>query len=133
MTAGSTRLGGRRPPLTFAAVTREELEPPDFSLDVGSDGDGRTTVAVTGELDIASVDEFSRAVAGSLAIGPVLLDLRGVTFMDSTGVRALNTALRAASEHGQELRVAAGLQPAVDQILELTGMLGLLSLEEERP
>lgn len=106
------------------------MQPPPFSLDVGCDAGGRTTVSVRGELDIASVDEFSRAVADGLAAGPVLLDLRGLTFMDSTGVRALNTALREASEHGHELRVAAGMQPAVDQILELTGMLGLLPLEE---
>jgi len=112
------------------AVTRERLEPPPFSLDVGSDGDGRTTLTVSGELDIASADAFTSAVAGRLAAGAVLLDLRQLTFMDSTGVRALNTALRVASEHGHDLRVAAGMQPSVAQILELTGMIGLLSLEE---
>jgi anti-sigma B factor antagonist len=85
---------------------------------------------VGGELDIASADAFTSAVAEGLAAGSVLLDLRELSFMDSTGVSALNTALRVASEHGHELRVAAGMQPAIEQILELTGMIGLLSLEE---
>ena len=111
-------------------MSREGVQPPVFSLDVGSDGDGRTTVAAGGELDIASTDAFTAAVAEALAAGPVLLDLTGVTFMDSTGVRALNTALRVAAEHGNELRVADGMQPSVDQILEITGMMSLLSLEK---
>ena len=111
-------------------MSREGVQPPVFSLDVRSDGDGRTTVAVGGELDIGSIDEFTVAVGEALAAGPVLLDLTGVTFMDSTGVRALNTALRIASEQGNELHVADGMQPSVDQILEITGMIGLLSLEK---
>ena len=128
MTASRGR--GPAAPLGFAAVSREGVQPPDFSLDVRSDGDGRTTVAVGGELDIMSTEEFTGAVAEALATGPVLLDLTGVTFMDSTGVRALNTALRVASEQESELRVVDGMQPSVDQILEITGMIGLLSLEK---
>ncbi len=90
------------------------------------------TIGLIGELDLATADdvqaELERVEATDAS--SIVLDLSGLTFMDSTGVRALNTALRTAAEHGHELRVAAGMQPAVDQILELTGMLGLLSLEE---
>jgi anti-sigma B factor antagonist len=105
--------------------------PPTFSVDVTTD-DGWTTVAVAGELDLATADELSDAVRTGLASGAVRLDLRDVTFMDSAGVRALNTALRESAARGRELQVSDGLQPAVLQLLEMTGMLGLLPMEDGR-
>ena len=64
-----------------------------------------------------------------LAAGGVIIDLRKVSFMDSAGVRALNTALREAAVNARTLRVSDGMQPSVVQILTLTGMLGLLPME----
>ena len=98
---------------------------PTFALDVEA-RDGWTRVTVSGELDLATVDPFSEAVRDALAAGAVVIDLRDVSFMDSSGVRALNTALREAADAGRELRVAEGMQPIVLQVLEITGMLGLL-------
>ena len=92
--------------------------------------DARTTVSAAGELDLATADEFLRAVRSALAAGAVIIDLREVTFMDSAGVRALNTALRESEESGRELRVAERMHPSVVQVLELTGMLGLLPMEQ---
>ncbi len=103
--------------------------PPTFSVDVTTDA-ARTTVAVAGELDLATADELCGAVRTGLASGPVRLDLQDVTFMDSAGVRALNTVLREAAASGRELRVCDGLQPTVLQLLEMTGMLGLLPMED---
>jgi anti-sigma B factor antagonist len=100
---------------------------PTFALDVEA-CDGWTRVAVSGELDLATVDPFSGAVRDGLAAGAVVIDLRDVSFMDSAGVRALNTALREAAGTGRELRVAEGMQPIVRQVLEITGMLGLLQV-----
>jgi anti-sigma B factor antagonist len=100
-----------------------------FSLDVAAGDDGRTTITVGGELDLATAPQFGDAVGEALAAGPVLVDLRGVSFMDSAGVRALNTALREASDRGSELRVYPEFQPIVVQVLEMTAMLSLLPLE----
>jgi anti-sigma B factor antagonist len=105
---------------------------PIFSLEITAGDDGGTTVSVGGELDLASADEFSRGVSGALAAGAVRIDLRNVTFVDSAGVRALNTALREAAESGRTLRISGEMHPSVIQILELTGMLGLLPLEGGR-
>jgi len=113
-------------------VGAERPDPPRFSVDVTAGDDACTTVSVAGELDLATVDEFSAAVLSGLARGPVLIDLREVTFMDSSGVRALNTALRESAERGRELRVSEGMHPSVVQVLELTGMLGLLPVEGGR-
>ncbi len=103
--------------------------PPLFALDVAAT-DGLTTIAVAGELDLASADAFTATIAEGLAAGSVLVDLSALTFMDSSGVRALNTALREASQRKRELRVRAEMQPSVVQILELTGMMGLLPIED---
>jgi anti-sigma B factor antagonist len=113
-------------------VGSDRADPPIFSLDVTAGDDGCTTVSVAGELDLATADELSRAVRSGLATGAVIIDLREVTFMDSAGVRALNTALRESAENGRELRVSKGMHPSVVQVLEMTGMLGLLPVEDGR-
>jgi anti-sigma B factor antagonist len=119
----------RRSPLAFAAVGPERFHPPSFSLDVRDGRDGATTVAVAGELDLATAGKFSAAVRTALERGEVVIDLRALEFMDSSGVRALNAAMREAAEKGRELRVCDEMQPNVVQMLKLTGMLGLLPLE----
>jgi anti-anti-sigma factor len=110
-------------------VAPAEADRPLFSLASTADGDGRTTVTATGELDLTAAASFGTAVREALTAGAVVVDLSEVTFMDSAGVRALNTALRESAEQGRELRVSAEMQPAVVQVLELTGMLGLLPLD----
>ena len=110
----------------------EHPDPPIFSLETATDGDGVTSVIVAGELDIASVPAFGDAVRAASSGGAVRIDLSAVTFMDSSGVRALNVALREAAEHGHDLHVGAEMQPAVVQLLEMTGMMGLLPVEDRR-
>ena len=107
-------------------------DPPGFSLHVTAGADGCTTVSVAGELDLATADEFSRAVRCGLTTGAVVIDLREVTFMDSSGVRALNTALHESANRDRELRVSGRMQPSVVQVLEMTGMLGLLPMDNGR-
>jgi anti-sigma B factor antagonist len=103
--------------------------PGRLSLDVHARNGGATIVA-DGEIDLATSEEFAAAVRERLAAGPVLVDLRRVPFMDSSGVRVLNELLKESAQHGRELRLCSELQPGVVQILELTGMLAVLPLEE---
>jgi len=103
---------------------------PGFSIDVDAPADaGRATVAVRGDVDIATSPKLASVVRERLGVGPVLLDLRRVAFMDSSGVRALNTLVEAAAEQGVELRVCEELSDPVVQVLELTGMMSVLPLE----
>jgi anti-sigma B factor antagonist len=113
-------------------VGRDGAHPPGFSLDVAPDGGGATTVVVAGELDLATADSFTDAIRTGLDQGPVVIDLAGLTFMDSAGVRALNAVLRAAADRNGELRVRREMQANVVQVLELTGMMGLLPLQDRR-
>jgi anti-anti-sigma factor len=101
-----------------------------FTLDVHpADGDGVRVVA-GGELDLAVAPEFKRRLAALLADGPVLLDLRELEFMDSSGVRVLDALTGIAEIEGHPFRVGSELQPAVRQVLEMTGMFGVLSLAD---
>lgn len=105
-------------------------DPQAFAIEAAPRDGGATTVSVTGEVDLANADELAHAIRAALPEGDVVLDLRAVVFMDSAGVRALNTGLREAGEAGRALRLAAGLQPSVAQILELTGMTSLIEVVE---
>jgi anti-anti-sigma factor len=81
----------------------------------------RAVIAVQGELDIATCPDLAAALALQAAHRrSIVLDLRGVEFMDSIGLRLLL--------HGRERAVADGLSfelvtsEAVDHTLETVGL-----------
>jgi anti-anti-sigma factor len=59
----------------------------DFDLNVARDERGTCRLTLRGELDLGTAEQLERALAD--AGDDVVLDLRGLTFMDSTGVRML--------------------------------------------
>jgi len=69
-------------------------------LDV-STNDGIQTIAITGELDAASCPELERCLDGCAApAARVLLDLRGLNFMDTAGVELLERTYMQAAHEG---------------------------------
>lgn len=95
----------------------------DFDLTVARDESGACRLTLRGELDLATTPRLEQALAE--AGDDVLLDLRGLTFMDSTGVRAL---LEAAEGHGPGLRMIAPENGEVRVTIEETGIAPLLPL-----
>lgn len=75
-------------------------------------------LTVCGELDLATANTLERAVATCLSDGcdRVLLDLAGVTLMDSSGLHALSTSSRLVARVGGTLRIVA-LSTAVERVL----------------
>ncbi len=82
------------------------------------------TIALRGELDVATAPALASAIDMARAHGlrRILVDLTGVEFCDSTGLRALIGA-------AQELRIARGRltvvcpdEGPVSRLLGLTGM-----------
>lgn len=67
-----------------------ELAPGELRIVCRRD-DGATTFELQGELEFASVPDLERELEHAHAdgAGRVVLDLRGVTFIDSTGIRTL--------------------------------------------
>jgi anti-sigma B factor antagonist len=108
-------------------VTDAASDPPGLRLTVTRETP-RTRVAVTGELDLASAEQFVAGLRRELAERPVLLDLGGLSFLDSSGLRAIDTVLRDVDREGWSFGVCAGLADPVRQVLEMTGMLGLLPI-----
>jgi anti-sigma B factor antagonist len=81
---------------------------------------GAAIVAMEGELDIATeaqaTDELARAMDGCEVL---VVDLRQLGFLDSTGVRVLLAADLRAREHGMRFGVVRG-DGMVGRLLEVT-------------
>ena len=84
---------------------------------------------VTGDVDLTTAEELARVVGQEMQHAPVLLDLGEVSFIDSSGLRALDGLARASGEG--RLRLDPRLSRSVDQILALTGMKDILPFAEE--
>jgi len=72
--------------------------------------DGTTRIELAGELDIATGPDLEQALATQLAqaVTDIVLDLRGVTFIDSSGLRAVLVASRSAVDASRRLIVVPG-------------------------
>jgi anti-anti-sigma factor len=93
-----------------------------------------TIVALEGEIDLAAAPDAERMIAEAEAGKPaqLIIDLREVTFMDSSGLRVLLTAHRRAEEAGRRFAVVRGGE-AVHRLLEVTGLTDRLELLDEPP
>jgi anti-anti-sigma factor len=93
-----------------------------FRVEVRSDGDA-AVVTVSGELDLASSaaleEEFQRVAESDAQ--QVVVDLRSLEFMDSTGLSTLVKAHQRAVESGQRFGLVRG-SPQVQRLLSLTGV-----------
>jgi anti-anti-sigma factor len=98
-------------------------------LDVAED-DGRVLVTVAGELDLATAPDLEAIVLPAVRDGRhAILDLRGLEFMDSSGVRVVVAAHSLAEQHGGRLSLVRAEQgSAVQRILEISGLEGILDL-----
>jgi anti-sigma B factor antagonist len=85
--------------------------------------DGVATVALEGELDIATAPMLDATLAKleRNGTGTLLLDLGRVRFIDSTGLRSLLGARRRAEAAGRRLRLA-NLPVAVERVFDATGV-----------
>jgi anti-anti-sigma factor len=78
-------------------------------------------VRLVGELDVASSPVLERALEELVGVdaGVVVLDLRELEFMDSTGLRAVLVAHQAASDAGRRFGLVKGPEQ-VQRLLSLT-------------
>jgi anti-sigma B factor antagonist len=78
-------------------------------------------LSLRGELDLTSAPVFDRELRAAEATNPrrVVIDLSGLEFMDSTGLRALLLARERAQSDGHELALRRGPRQ-VQRVLELT-------------
>ena len=108
----------------------DTLEP--FAIEL-QDADGRTVVVPSGELDMASAPELEQAVMPRLqGGGHVVLDLRSLDFIDSSGLRVVVGAHRAAEEHGGRFTCVRGApRSTVHRIVEIAGLDGVIEMVDD--
>ncbi|GII23919.1 STAS domain-containing protein [Planosporangium mesophilum] len=107
--------------------------PPEQSklrIGVESVGRGEVVVVVRGELDCATADQLRSAITALLNRGDITaigLDLRGLGFIDSTGIGTLVVAQRISQQIGVRLRLTAvsAFAARILRVLGVDVMLGL--------
>jgi anti-anti-sigma factor len=104
-----------------------------LSIDV-EEASGSARLILRGELDSASDRDATRALEDLLSRGfeRVIIDLRRLDFMDSTGVKFLIDARDAARGLGVKLAIAytGGL---VERVLTVSGVATLFERQDEDP
>jgi anti-sigma B factor antagonist len=105
--------------------------PPD-TFDISLDLHGAVTVMrLSGEFDLAGKDRFDRAVDQlPEKPGEVLLDLRDLEFIDSTGLRSIVDMWHQSQAAGYRLAVLALPEP-VGRLFRLTGLDEILPVVDE--
>ena len=112
----------RTAPLYIAIVRSDD--------EVRIDVDGATAhIAVRGEIDMLSYEALQNALTGVMAQGlsEVFVDLEGVRFFGSEGVRCLTDAKFAAEQAAIDFRIVKASRP-VAVVLKITNLDGLLAV-----
>jgi anti-anti-sigma factor len=94
------------------------------------DDDG-VVISLSGELDLASAPDLERELQEAEAGRParVLIDLRGLAFMDSTGLQALLRARERATGADYTLALRRGPHQ-VQRVFELTKTVDAFTFED---
>jgi anti-sigma B factor antagonist len=95
---------------------------------------GRVVVGVVGDIDMDTEADLRAAVTSALEHNPlpeeIVVDLSGVGFLDSAGIRGILVGRRAAAERGIALRVE-NPQPSVRRVLQITQVDQMLGLDPQ--
>jgi anti-anti-sigma factor len=87
------------------------------------------SVHVRGEVDLSVSDDLHRWLVAAIPATPIdamIVDFSDVTFLDSTGIRALVLAQRAARDRGVTMRLS-GAHGRVESALRVTGVYDALT------
>jgi anti-sigma B factor antagonist len=103
----------------------------NFHIETRRDG-STAVIAVAGELDLASSPELREELERATQTGAelVILDLRGLAFMDSTGLSVVVRAHQRAVEGGHRFAVVKGSKQ-VQRLLTLTGVGSRLTMVDQ--
>ena len=100
----------------------------EFSVEEHNTGSA-WVLSVSGELDLRTSPELEQRLERVWGTGAelVILDLRPMEFMDSTGLRVLLGAHQRAQERGRRFALVRGADQ-VERVLTLTGVRDLLTV-----
>ncbi len=91
--------------------------------------DGRVTVALAGTLDISTMDQAMQELGeASSGASELVVDLRSLDFVDSSGLSVIAQTARQAAENSVALTVIPN--EALRRLMEITGIAPHLRLED---
>ena len=93
--------------------------------------DSALTIALSGEIDHQVAREMMDSITDAIATrlpAQLVLDLSGVTFMDSSGIAVLLRALRQMEQIGGALRVTS-IPTQARRVLDAAGVGRLITLD----
>ena len=104
---------------------------PVLVVSVGREG---TSVELTlnGDLDLHGSGQLRAGIEAALALGAVEaveVDLRGVTFIDSSGLQAVLNGRAAVRAADLEFRIV-GVSPTVERVADIAGLTDELRVHE---
>jgi len=106
------------------------LIPAPFAIHMRPSDSGPVRIEVEGELDLATAPKLEETLRRELAAGKqVVLDLAALTFIDSTGLHTIVSALHISGEDG--LSVSPTLPYQVRRVLEITGLNTVIPVAAE--
>jgi anti-anti-sigma factor len=96
-----------------------------------SRADSEVTIVLAGEADVSSADQLRDVLFDAVAQRPgrITVDVRGLVFIDSTGIGTLVAARQAALQHRCALQVA-NTRGQVRRVLSIAGVLTALTRTE---
>ena len=103
-------------------------------IEVGELGEDAVTIALEGDLDISGVPTLEKELKRLEGQGPahIILDLRELMFLDSSGLRAIVAADSRARREGWKLTVVKGPE-TVSRVFSITLMDKRLNLVDGPP
>ncbi|GAA4437884.1 STAS domain-containing protein [Actinokineospora soli] len=99
-------------------------------METKTEGADPIVISVSGEVDLATAADLERALADAMATsdsGAIEVDLAGVEFMDSAGLRVLVAARKQAEDAGRDFRLRSP-HDRVRRIIEITGLSAVFGL-----
>jgi len=96
-------------------------------------GSGYVLVSVVGEVDVATAPQLRDRLEEAVAEGfpTVVVDLTGVTFLDSTALGVLIEASKLCEAAGRTMRIAVS-EPRILKIFEITGLTEFFDIRSTR-
>jgi anti-sigma B factor antagonist len=121
--------------LTLKKLREPDPRRRDTVLEIDMDQTTAVTVArVTGTVDSLTAPDLLTAFEQEIDAGSdrMVVDLSGVDYMSSAGLRSLLGAVKKARSAGGDLRLAAP-QPNVFRVLDMSGFTGILKCFDDIP
>jgi anti-anti-sigma factor len=113
--------------VTSSTPPSPDVAPPQFHCSWRAGGFGAAWVHVAGELHLATLPQLRHTLGeAQLDARLVVLDARGITFIDSAGVHVILAAARNARREAHRLMLVRG-SAHVDRVLALTGASAQIS------